>query len=433
MLHTYIGSSESAPVLSRTEARVRLSHKQEIRETVLRSFAELCAAQVEKQLQFSCADWKALLPWLDVSGLSLYLFDQLGRLGLLQLVPRPVIMQIERNLLDNTERTRGMIQESVAIQREFQRAGLRYVVLKGISLCPAAVPRPELRHQFDLDYLVSQPSAREAQRILERKGYRLYARSNGTLEFKRNEDPRVSKKDLYKNLSYRGVELHIEPATPRQSSRLDRAEVRQMHGMRMPVLSPVDLFLGQAMHLFKDLAGPFCRGSQFLEFYRHVLTRRDDNIFWSELSDRARNDTRQSLGLALVTYVATLLFDDFTPVGLSSWTVDCLSPEVRLWAEIYGRRSALCTPPGTKLYLLLQRQLEREQRAPGRHSGSALMPWRPPPTVVSGIHGETLPTRLARYRVQLRFILSRARFHLIEGARLAIERRRWRRLSDLQP
>jgi hypothetical protein len=201
----------------------------------------------------------------------------------------------------------------------------------------------------------------------------------------------------------------------------------------MPVLSPVDLFLGQVMHLFKDLAGPFCRGSQFIEFYRHVLTRRDDNMFWSELNDRAGNDARQSLGLGLVTHVATLLFGDFTPEGLTSWTVDCLSPEVRLWAETYGRRSALSTPHGTKLHLLLQRQLEREQLASKRHRGSALMPLRPPPTVVSGIRGETLPTRLARYRIQFRFILSRARFHLIEGARLAVETRRWRRLLDLHP
>jgi hypothetical protein len=374
------------------------------------------------------------VPWLDASGLSLYLFDQLGRLGLLQLIPQAVTMQIEQNLMDNTERTSGMTQESTAIQSEFQRAGLRYVVLKGISLFPAAVPRPELRHQFDLDYLVSQPSASEAQRILERRGYRLYARSNGTLEFKRNEDPRVSKRDLYKNLSYRGVELHIEPAAAGQNSRLDRAEVQQMYGIRMPVLSPVDLFLGQAMHLFKDVVGPFCRGSQFLEFYRHVLTRRDDSMFWSELSDRTCNDARQALGLALVTHVATLLFGDFAPETFTSWTINRLSPEVRLWAEIYGRRSALSMPPGTKLHLLLQRQLEREQLAPSHHHrGSVLMPWKPPPTVISGTHGETLSTRLARYRIQLRFILSRISFHLIEGARLAVETRRWHRLLDLQP
>jgi hypothetical protein len=38
--------------------------------------------------------------------------------------------------------------------------------------------------------------------------------------------------------------------------------------------------------------------------------------------------------------------------------------------------------------------------------------------------------RLSRYRLQLRFIRFRLRFHIVEGLRYAWESRRWRRLID---
>jgi len=65
----------------------------------------------------------------------------------------------------------AMIAELSAIHREFQRAALSYAILKGFSLWPASVPRPELRSQLDIDFLVTQDSAREARRILEGRGY----------------------------------------------------------------------------------------------------------------------------------------------------------------------------------------------------------------------------------------------------------------------
>ncbi len=197
--------------------------------------------------------------------------------------PRRFIARLQQNMDDNAERTRGMVNESVAIQLEFQRAGLHYAVMKGISLSPISVPRPELRHQFDLDYLIAKKSAPEARRILERSGYHLYAISGTTWEFKKNETPNVSIKDLYKDLPYRGVELHLEPETMGEDSRLLRAIHRRLFGVEMPVYSAVDLFLGQAMHAFKDVRSGFSRTAHILEFYRHVLARREDDLFWREL------------------------------------------------------------------------------------------------------------------------------------------------------
>jgi hypothetical protein len=67
-----------------------------------------------------------------------------------------------------------------------------------------------LRHQFDLDFLVAEKSAPGARQILERRGYRLDAIGGRSWEFKVNETPGVSLKDVYKDLPGRSLELHVE-------------------------------------------------------------------------------------------------------------------------------------------------------------------------------------------------------------------------------
>jgi hypothetical protein len=333
-------------------------------------------------------------------------------------------------MCDNTLRTQGMIDESVAIQLEFQEGGLAYAVMKGISFTPVSVPRPELRHQFDLDFLIDEKSAPEARRILECRGYRLYAVSGKSWEFKINETPHVSIKDLYKDLPYRTVELHLESEINGHGARLDRAISRKMFGIMMPVFSPVDLFLGQAMHAFKDLCSAFSRAAHLLEFYRHVLARRHDDEFWIELRARAEGDRRICFGIGVVTHLLTSIMGDFAPQALSAWTVDQLPASTRLWIELYGHRTVFSMDHGTKLFLLLQKELEAAG-VPGRRPvEKSLWPSRLPPTVIRALAGETLSTRLARYRIQSRFILSRLRFHIVEGLRYAIESYRWRQYLD---
>src|SRR5262249_35683119 len=153
----------------------------------------------------------------------------------------------------------------------FQGAGLSYAVLKGISFCPLSVPRAELRSQFDLDFLIAKSHAQAARRLLESRGYRLYAECGGSMEFKVNEKPGFALKDLYKDLASYIVELHIEGDVSDRRSLLENIERREISGVTMPVLSPVDLLLGQGLHAFKHLCGEFTRAAHLLEFRRHVI------------------------------------------------------------------------------------------------------------------------------------------------------------------
>jgi hypothetical protein len=86
--------------------------------------------------------------------------------------------------------------------------------------------------------------------------------------------------------------------------------------------------------------------------------------------------------------------------------------------------------PGTKLYLLLQRELEAAGVNGRRPVKTSLWPSRLPPPVIRGAAGETLAMRIKRYGVQTRFVLSRLQFHIVEGLRYAMESYRWRQLLD---
>jgi hypothetical protein len=293
------------------------------------------------------------------------------------------------------------------------------------------VSKPELRSQFDLDFLVGERCVPEARKILERRGYRLYAVSGRSWEFKLNERPGISLKDIYKDSRSFAVELHVVSSFPSSQSPLERLEWRELHGMSMPVLSPVDLLLGQGLHAYKHICGESSRTAHLLEFRRHVLARRGDNEFWNELQWAARENPRASIGLGVVTLLITRVMGDFAPEAFTRWTVGGLSRPVRLWVEMYGHRIVLGSYPGNKLYLLLQRELEFAGMRGKRSLRQALWPSRLPPPAIRAFPNEALPVRIRRYSMHLQLILERLRFHIVEGLRFTLESRRWRRMKEL--
>lgn len=407
-----------------------LREQEPLREVVLLAFCDPPPDAYLGLQGLSQKEWKRLLHWLDVSGLALYFLDRMGELQQRDRLPRSVLARLQQNLRDNRVRTQGMIAESVAIQQEFQKAYLSYATLKGFSLSPASVPKPELRHQFDLDFLVAEKSVSDARTILERRGYRLYAISGRSWEFKKNETPGISVQDLYKDLPGRAVELHIEADIPGRSSLLERIERWEFYGISMPVLSPVDLLLGQGMHAYKHIHSEFSRTAHLLEFRRHVLFRREDGTFWAELQSRGEKDPWVCLGLGVVTLLITHVMGDFAPEGLTRWTVGSLPQSAQLWVKRYGRRIAFGSFPGNKLYLLLQKELESAGVRPNRSLRQALLPGNLPPLLIRAATDENLRVRIRRYRMQLHFLLLRLRFHVVEGLRYNWESYRWRRYTE---
>jgi hypothetical protein len=408
-------------------ANSTLNRPLQIREAVLLTFCDPLPSEYTRLLDLSRKDWQDLLRWLDTSGLALYFFDRLEELGLLETLPMAVLKRLQQNLADNSERINAMIAESVAIQHRFQDAGLSYAVLKGFSLRPVSVPKLELRTQLDLDFLVAEEGAMAARHILEEFGYRMHAISGGSWEFKAGEHWPPSLDNLYKAGVSRSAELHLESRGRSGFSLLSRIQKRQFHGVLMPILSPIDLFLGQGLHLYKHVCSPCARTAHMIEFRRHVVARFEDDAFWAQLQQRVSNDTEPSLRLGVVIHLISRAMGRFAPPALSCWTVDHLPAKARLWVDLYGRRSALASFPGSKLYLLLENELESEGLVAKRSLRQGLLPRRLPPAIAHAVEGESYSVRLNRYYWQIRFIFFRLRFHLVEGARYLYESIRWRR------
>jgi hypothetical protein len=418
------------PMLSTIAAPRSRSREQQMRHAALLIFSDPPPEACATLEQLSGAEWLQLLHWLDTSGLALYFLDRLKQLNHSHILPSEVSARLQQNLIDNTARIESLIAEMSRIHREFQRAALRYATLKGFSLWPYSVPRPELRSQLDLDFLVAAESACEARGILERRGYHLRAISGRSWEFKKNEMPGTSLRDLYKDVPYRSVELHIEASSDGNSSLLSRAEMRSFRDLDIPVLSSADLFLGQGMHAFKHICSEFSRTAHLIEFRRHVIARRDDASFWTEVRARAENSPRAEIALGVVTLLIAHVMGSFAPWSFANWTVDRLPGGARLWVELYGEQIVLASFPGSKLYLLLQKELATGGVPARRSLRQALLPLSFPPLIVHANANEKLSTRLRRYRTQLRFILFRLRFHTVEGLRYLRESLRWQQFMN---
>jgi len=238
---------------------------------------------------------------------------------------------------------------------------------------------------------------------------------------------------MYKAGLSRSVELHLEVghvSSAKLTSMLSRTERRSLHGLLVPVLSPVDLFLGQGLHVFKHVCSEFARAAHLIEFRRHILARHDDTKFWQLLQQQTASDTDACIRMGLVIQLISHVMGDFAPVALTAWTVDRLPAAAFDWVRLYGRRSVLASIPGSKLYLLLQSALEGAGLPAKRSLRQSLLPHRLPPAIAHGAVDEALWARLNRYRRQIHFILSRLRFHVVEGLHYLLESARWRNLRN---
>jgi hypothetical protein len=408
----------------------RLTREEHIYEAVLLAFCDPVQAACQRLNQLSEKEWRRLLPWLDTSGLALYLYDRLLEIKQVDILPSNVLARLQHNLAENTMRTEGMFAELKAIHLAFQDAELSYVVLKGFSLWPHSVPHPELRSQLDLDFLIAAKSAPAAREILGSRGYQLRAISGRSWEFKTNAVPGRSLRILYSDSQCRSVELHIEDGVIPGRSLLDRAERLCINGVSIPVLAPADLFLAQGVHCFKHICSEFSRTAHVIEFQRHVIARYGDTVFWSELQEAAQHDPRAPFALGVITLLITRVIGAFAPNELTNWTTDRLPSRVRLWVELYGRRAVLATFPGNKLYLFLQRELVSFGLPAKRSLRQALLPLSLPPLITHPQKNETLWLLARRYWVQLRFILFRLKFHAVQGIDYLREAVRWRQHTN---
>jgi hypothetical protein len=377
-------------------------------------------------------DWERSYHWLDASGMALYFLDRVESLHLENHVPAATLERLRGNLADNRQRSSTMLVEFASLNQSFQRAGLVYANLKGFSLSPESCPRPELRCQLDFDFLIDGNQLDLARRILSKTGYELMAATPDVWELKAGSDELTRITDHYKWRPQRCVELHFAtsgPPThlPFRDSRLERRIRHSWGGVSFPALAAPDQFIAQALHIFKHLCSACTRLSWLLEYQRHVAVRFQDQSFWEQVREHAESDPRTSIAIGLTTLLSSRILGGSAPAQLEEWTSARLPAAVKLWADHYGREAILADFPGTKLYLLLQDELRGNDESWKQTKRHRLMPLRLAPRIVSVSTDDNVWKRMRSELFQLRFLMFRLRFHVVEGLHYLVEASRWKR------
>ena len=400
-----------------------------LKEAVIASFYEPAPAVRARLGEFTLRDWLRAKYWLDVSGLALYFLDRLIALKLESCIPADFLEQLRGHLGENRDRAASLFTEILEITRALQYRNIKCAVLKGITLPLESVPESALRNQMDLDILVRSSDVDSTKECLASFGYVLDAISGSTWEFKTGPSGTSSLKNLYQVRPERSVEVHLVDDLPPTTSadRLTRAVWKSIQGQQLPSLSPADVFVLQGQHLFKHMCGEHTRVSWVLEYWRHVCARRVDSAFWAEVELIAAQEPGVKLAIGAATLLASLMFGPFAPQELSNWSMEQLPPAICLWIQLYGRRLLLSDSPGSKLYLLLRKELNPQ--SPGEEAArrKLMFPLHRPPRITRPIGNEGILTRFRRYRFESYFVFRRLRFHVAEGIGLAVESLRWQR------
>ncbi len=391
---------------------------------VLATFRDGEAREHHRRFEpFSAYDWQASLRWLDASGLALYFLDRVKSLGLLDAIPHTLTAQLEQRQADNRQRMASLFTDCMAINQAFREAGLRYVNLKGCTLVPEYCPDLSLRFQMDCDVLADRADAERCREILCGMGYQLLAADADVMEFKSDAGHIPHVRDLYKAKEQRSVEVHLCSGG---CGLLERSGAIGVNGVVVPALSAEDMFIAQAAHVFHHVRSEWTRASWLLEFQRFVTGRRNDSAFWRAVESRAIQTPGAAMAVGVAVRFAERAFGECAPDELTEWNERRLPSAVKLWIERYARPILLSDFPGSKLYLILECELDGGQSV-SRTIRRRLLPLRVPGRIVA-TPSTGIARRVLAKGFQFRYFWFRLRFHVTQGARYLLESRRWERL-----
>jgi hypothetical protein len=270
--------------------------------------------------------------------------------------------------------------------------------------------------------------------LLKGFGYVETGKHNDVVEFKAGMEQACSIKDLYRPRIQRAVEVHFTPKTSSiagSNGPLARIQSQAWNGVVFPALSDADKFLLQARHLFGHVKSEWTRVSWLLEFRTFVTAHRDESEFWQQVRQKAANNDEDALAVGIAVWLATTAFGEFAPPVLTGWSSDVLPEPMRFWLECYGTRVLLADFPGTKLYLLLARELSKGNDF-RKVDWAKVVPLHRPPRVTYP-SGGSVPWSIRASFSEMQFMLFRTRFHIAEGTRYLIEVQRWKRIMNGMP
>lgn len=317
---------------------------------------------------FDAKEWESVFTWLDSSGLGLYFWSKIQKLGWQDALPPAVRSRFDACYRLNSIRTEAMIREWRNLQRLLNSAPVRSVVLKGLAKVPEYCADAALRVQFDHDWMIERGSLGRADELLCSLGYQrkqmreadraVYLRIDPSHDYSWNAT------DSYSPKVPRPVELHLD-LWDSQNERihfllptnlLAQCVTRVWSGETFWCLSDEDGLLFEVLHAFRHIIHNWCRLSVLYEIAHFLDRRACDVCFWSKFCARIENN----LPLRRVTgVVLTLSASSFGVSKALAKIPDGFfghSPELPLWVKRYGMKSALGNFSKDKHSLFLLRE-----------------------------------------------------------------------------
>jgi hypothetical protein len=408
------------------------------------SFSAASADDPTGLRNFRQRDWKQGLRWMDDAGLAFYFLRKLKQTNASDAVPTWVINRLEQSLADNQQRVDEMSRRFDSLNRKFNDAGVRYAVLKGLSLVPEYCRDANLRHQGDFDYLVDDHSLSTAQRIVVDAGYNPKPSTSSQEYIFVSPGTGVATRspEQYSARAPHAVELHLDiwdseqhglPSMPGLFS-VERTRIHQWNGLTFPGLTDEDAFLLQVLHACHHLFTYWIRMSSLLEIGFFLNQRASDAELWNRVEQRVGDNLMLRDFVVIITELVTKLFAAPIPRLVRAWS-NCIRPATRVWIERYARHCAFCEIPSyelsflpkAKLVLFLQQQYEntgvREHLARKRLTKFPRLS-----QMVSSLRNKpSLALTAAWWKRQL--FIRRSLFHTLAGLRYLCEIPRWRWLN----
>ncbi|MGH9523034.1 MAG: nucleotidyltransferase family protein [Terriglobales bacterium] len=400
--------------------------------SVVRFIGETSNVHANALARFSQRQWRSSFHWLVTSGLALYLWDSLVELGAEDVLPIRVGQRLAALDEGSVRRTAELRGDFVALTRRFAELGMPFAAWKGFALAPEFCPDIRLRPQMDFDFIIPVEHVDAFDACLRAAGFRQTGVTEVEARYENLPGNHYSVEQVYLPKPHRKVELHFGRDNPSRVTPgiilddcLTRGRILRIDNYDVPVLSPADSFLTHAAHAGRHALSGWARLGWLKELDHFMQSNRDDAELWQRVQQLVTEDPACIAASAVGVLLASVVWQRELPPGLS-WIRGAIPAGAVRWIDRYGSRFAAIDFPGSKLHLLLSRELVSAQEW-RRLESSALYPIRKPGRVVHTEASSALSSKVRAEGIQLRFVCRRIRFHLKETLRYLIAKRTWPR------
>jgi Uncharacterised nucleotidyltransferase len=384
-------------------------------------------------------EMRRFLRWLDESGLALYLLGRLQNAHEIDRLPSLFCFRLQRRFESNRKRTAVILAALHQLSTSLTARRIPHAFLKGFTLVPDFCSAIELRHQSDIDILVSPEFAERAKLAMQERGYSMRELlRTGEIHFSkpRSKPPSIHD-DIYTSNFHPEVELHMSiwkdldhVSLNVRDDGLSRLRIQQINGVRLACLSIEDTFVAQILHAFRHLLGSWIRVAWLFEIHSFIVRHAENEPLWSEINERTTADPELRNAFGLVLQLTNQLFPSPIPNVMREWCIDPLPGPLSQWVAEFGTRWALSDLSGSKLSLLVHREFIKDAVSRRSYVWRRMFPFAGKPTL-GRVHSQDVKTPVSAKVAEGRFLARRALFHAASLCSFSIDAVRWARILRL--